>query len=225
MADERAVAVVLEAIEKALAVRGAVMLESTEDERHWCVAVGATDGRLEVRVGEPRKRLWRRSDGDRWLEDHGFIHRIDAWSLPVAAWMSPETCAQTLVAALTDALGWTGEPLYERLVHPGFAGEDPPPPDAPHEAHIAAAARALIGTQEGRADIEGGVPAAPRAWMWAEPDQATLLVEYDHDEDEWRVPLTAAGAEAAARELARRLAADFPDFHTAPLFIGLIGLD
>ena len=205
------------------------MLAVEAHEEQWCAACAAVDGSLELRVGEPRRRgLLRRRDpgGEAWLRDHGFVAILDAWAQPIPGATSDDQCAATLEAALEGGLGAEpGTRLEHVLTHPGLLdGVDAPPPDAPLEQHLAAAFHGLVRAGDGRYNIDSGRPGVLRAWVWV--DRGELLVEREvpgvkeSPGESWREPLTPAGAEAAASELARRERADRPGADGEPWLFG-----
>ena len=109
MATERTSrGVYLEAVAEARRIRGSVNLEPA-DSRRWSAIVAAVDGSLEVRVGEPPRRLLRRAgEGQRWLEAHGFVKSFDCWVLP-------------LTASTTDAAAATRRPRQRGTISPSAA--------------------------------------------------------------------------------------------------------
>ncbi len=216
------------AVEEARRVRGTVMLVVEGQAQLWCAACGAVDGSVQLRIGEPRRgwKRWRRSDGEVWLEEHGFIHIIDAWTLPVSSATGDWACAGLLADALSNALGVGRDVQLQReLVHPGALVHELAPDGAPHEEHIAAALRSLvIAGGNARASFDGGQD----LWAWAWVIDDHLLIEYEaprdeREEDTWKVPLTREDAESAAHELVRRIQAERPDAADQPLLIGLMG--
>jgi hypothetical protein len=184
------------------------MLEVEGAPEAWCAALGATDGALELRVGEPPGGPLRRRGREAWLRDRGFHHVPDAWSLPVAAGTDSEECAATLAVALDEALhADLSAPLRRVLAHPGCARGELPPPDAPPAEHVAAALRALAMEGRGRVDLSGGRPARPWAIVWAFADDRELQIEPESelgDDQVWREPLSLDGAAAATRALGAR---------------------
>jgi len=206
------------------------MLEADRRGSPWCAACAAVDGSVELRVGEPRRGLLGRRDpeGEAWLRDHGFVAALDAWVLPVPAETSDAQCAATLEAALAGGHGVEpGTRLEHVLTHPGLLeGIDPPPPDARLEQHLAAAFHGLVRAGDGRYTIGSGRPESLRAWVWVVDGE--LLVEREvpgveaSPGESWREPLTPAGADAAAAELARRERADRPGADREPWIFGYI---
>jgi hypothetical protein len=86
------------AVQRAIELRGVVMLAARENDRQWCAVCAAVDGSLELRVGEPSGG-WRRREKrtrEAWLRDHGFIQVVDAWTKPVTSASSTWSCAQML---------------------------------------------------------------------------------------------------------------------------------
>jgi hypothetical protein len=195
----------------------------------WCAPWGAHDGSVELRVGEPRRGLLRGrdADGEAWLGDHGFVQVIDAWARPEPA-LGDDACAALLAGALEHALGADpASPLEHVLTHPGvIGGAEAPPHDAPLEHQLAAAIRGLVAAGDGRYVIDSGRPGELRAWVWIDGDE--LLIERevpgvaDSPGESWREPLTPAGADAAATELARRERADRPSADDEPWLLGYI---
>jgi hypothetical protein len=223
-------AALAEAVEEARRIRGTVMFAADRRERRWCAVCAAVDGRVELRVGEPPRRgLWRRGPDERveWLRGHGFLPVPDAWSLPMPAAAGSETCAGTLAAALRSALGAdAGASLHHVLTNPGLPAEGAPPAEAPQAEHLAAALRALVAGGEGRLDVDGGRPSRPWAFVWVE-SAGTLLVECelpatDGSADEWREPMTPAGADAAARRLMARIEAAVPGAADEPFYLTFV---
>jgi hypothetical protein len=217
----------LEAVAEARRTRGTVMLAADSGEKRWCAVCAAVDGRVELRVGEPAGG-WLRRKGraqEEWLAEHGFVHVIDAWSLP-ASDRTDEAYASALAEALEQGLGVErGEPLHRVLIHPGRLTEDVPRGEAPHVDHIAGALRDLATAGRGRVDFSGGRPAQLWAIVWVLADERALLVESElagdpGSSDEWREPLSLDGADAAARELARRIPTP-----AEPLFVSFIDRD
>ena len=218
-----------EATEQALRLRGVVMLSASGDEDRWCAVCAAVDGSLEVRVGEPRGgwlRRRQRREREQWLSDHGFVHRIDAWTAPAPFGVTASWCAQTLSAALHHAFDVSPDAeLVEVLVHPGLPG-DAPPPDAPHAEHVRAALATLVEAGRGKACFEGGRPAD--TWSWAfvadgelvlSPEPAELDPAYDAD---WMVPLAPSGVPAAAERLTATMHGEPGRSASDPLFISFI---
>jgi hypothetical protein len=207
-------------IERALELRGTVMLVVGEDERRWCAACAAVDGSLELRVGEPGS-TWRRRErraGEEWLRDHGFVRVIDAWAKPVARGTSLWTCAQLLADALIHALHVRdGSSVVERLVHPGvMSAAQPPAPDAPHADHIRSALVALARQGRGKLDIQCGRPAV--TWAWAFVIEGRLVLSPERG-DEWTVDLDEETVASAADRLTTMLHEQFEPDAQDPLFI------
>lgn len=197
----------------------------------WCAACAAVDGSVELRVGEPRRRgLLRRrdADGEAWLREHGFTTIPDARARPEPV-LGDHACADTLAAALEHGLGADpAAPLRHVLTQPGIIeGSDPPPADAPLEAHLAAALRGLARAGRGRFHVDSGRPAELRAVVWALDGE--LIVEREvpgvagSPGESWREPLTPEGAAAAADELARRIRAERPGADDDPWLLAYIG--
>jgi len=198
------------------------------DGRCWGAFVAAVDGALEVRVSPPRRRFWQReTDEQRWLREHGFAFAEDAWSVPLAASTTDEDAARALGEALAAVHG--AEALARTFEARGVHEEDMPPPDAPHEVHVAAALRTLVDGRQRAVRVSGGCPEVLWAYVWAVDGE--LLLERDepgrpgYGDDEWRAPLTPFGCDTAANELLRRMRTDHPDADTAPLFIQLLEHD
>jgi hypothetical protein len=222
--------VLSEATERAIAVRGTVMLAPPGDERRWCAICAAVDGSVELRVGEPSRGWWRRSEapGEAWLREHDFVHVVDAWAQPAPRDASPYLCADILATALQQAFGAPPDgALAEVLVHPGMLGDVPPPaPDAPHADHIRYAVSALAARGSGKADIQGGRPAATWAWLFAGDGELNLSPEPlewppDYDARDWTVPLDADLA-AEADKLTAILHDDLGRSPGEPLFISFM---
>jgi hypothetical protein len=92
------------------AAEGAVrQLAIDGDEEVWVAGVAATDGTLEVRVGDrgPRRRLRRRRPERSVMEAQGFRESFnDAWVLPVPPGAGQAARgAAAAVSALVDGLG------------------------------------------------------------------------------------------------------------------------
>jgi hypothetical protein len=222
------VALIEQAVKRALELRGTVTLAVRDNERQWCAACAAVDGSLELRVGEPGS-VWRRRArrrGEAWLRDHGFVPVIDAWSKPVARAMSARSCAQLLDQALRDALAAPAcSDLVETLVHPGVIGRAaPPPPEAPHADHIRFALVALAQRGRGKLVIEGGRPASTWAWSFVIDGELILSPESD-DDDEWTVPLAEEAVAAAADRLTDLLHTKLGRHEQASLFISCMPLN
>ncbi len=228
MSHEEARAAIATAVGKARELRGTVSLHAAGLDHLWCAASAAPDGRLHVNVGEPRRgwRRWDRSAETR-LEGLGLVHTYDAWTIDFAPRASTGACAATVLEAMEAGLGWEGEPLDERFVFAGIGAAGAPPPDAPHEEHVAAAMRSLILDPTVSARISSGFPSR----LWAYVVHATpgaLTIQRDlpgrpgYGEDVWEVPATDEEAAKAAAELVRRMAADVPGLEAEPLFIELM---
>jgi hypothetical protein len=219
-----------DAVVRALDVRGTVMFGVPRDPSLWCAVFAAVDGSLELRVGEPKRgwRSWRPTDGETWLRDRGFVHGLDAWSLPVPHGSGPRMCAETMWAALEHGLGVRRDTvLNEVLVHPGVIGEvPPPPPDAPHRDHIRAALRSLALRRHGKFDISGGRPAKTWGFVFVDgeelelsPEPLVMDPEYPYD---WRVPLSEPDAVAAADRMVAVIYDEIGRDPHAPLFIAFM---
>ena len=227
-----AAAAVAGAVERARGLRGTAMLEARGAEHRWCAVSSAADGEFKANVAEPRRgwRVWDAS-GQRRLQRQGFVHDFDVWTRRLGARTPAATCAAVLATALEEGLGWSGEPLAERLTFPGVAGGGAPPPGAPHEAHAEAALRSLVAARRGRSRFESGVPSLLWGVVAFVPERDVLLVERDEPgrpgegSDAWEVPATDDGAAEAARELVRRTVADVPSVRDEPLFVELIDVD
>jgi hypothetical protein len=220
------------AVVEARRVRGTVQLQVDGRPRQWCVAEAAADGRVELRVAEPRRgiRRWRPTAGERWLADHGFVHVIDAWAKPAPASADAAACARMLAEALRAGVGAQPDAMLERLlVYPGVLGGDVPPPGAPYEDHIAAGLRCLIPFPGSRASINGGTPSSLWGWVWARHERDAFVAEPERlgerftEDDSWEAPMSADGARRVARELMRRVDDDLPSARSQPLFVTLIG--
>ena len=220
------VGAVQRAIDKAVTLRGTVMLTVRGSERQWCAVCAAVDGSIELRVGEPGSG-WRhrgRRRGQAWLEDHGFVEIIDAWAKPTT-YESRWVCAELLVEALREALGASEDAeLTELLVHPGYiAGTRPPAPDAPAEEHIEHALISLSRNGDSHISIGGGRPES----LWAgasvsdgelllSPEPLDIAQEYEFA---WVVPLDETAVRAAARRLSTTVFDEFGRDRDGPLFI------
>ena len=222
------VAVIEQAVNRAVELRGTVMLAVRDEEHQWCGVCAAVDGSLELRIGEPRGGWWRgeRRRGEAWLRDHGFVHVIDAWAKPIRRDTSPRSCAQTLGIALREGLAAPEDAdLVEALVHPGVIGSaDPPPPEASHAEHIRCAVVALAQRGDGKLAIEGGRPASTWAWVFAIGDELILSPE-SADDDEWSVPLADADVAGAADHLTDVLHNRLGRDQHATLFISFMALN
>jgi hypothetical protein len=206
-------------------------IEGRDDQ--WCCACGAADGTVELRVGNPPRRGFRRRldpAGEAWLREHGFVPVVDAWSLPATA-AGEAWCAATLEAALAHALGAdTAAPLEHVLTHPGvLEGADAPPADAPLEEHLGAALRALVRAGRGCYTAGSGRPEALRAFVWATDDALRVEREVpgvlESPGETWTEPLTPDGAARAAAELLRRVRAERPDADAEPWFLAYVAPD
>ena len=220
-----------EATHRALEVRGVVMLEVPEDPKRWCAVCASVQGDLEVRVGEPPRgwRSWKPSAGERWLEENGWTHGVDAWMRGLPAGAGALEVSRIVGAALESALGVpAATPLRQVLVHPGvLPGIAAPPPDAEYADHLTAAFAGLARNRRGSAHIECGVIGSPVSWVFVIED--TLLVEVAAPslvpEDEYELgnfELSDAGAAEAARRLSDRLVRDFDCSGNMPLFIAIV---
>jgi hypothetical protein len=116
------------------------------------------------------------------------------------------------------------------LVHPGVLGDAPPPaPDAPHAEHLRYAVEALAARREGKADIQGGRPAATWAWLFAEDGELALSPEPlepldqhpGHDRD-WTVPIDQPFLTVEADKLTAILQDELGRSPDAPLFISFM---
>jgi hypothetical protein len=206
-----------QAVQRAVAIRGTVMLAARDDEHRWCAVCAAVDGTLELRVGEPRggwRHRDRRRKGEAWLRDHGFVQVIDAWANPIGRGVSARVCAETLDHALREGLAVApGAELVEVLVHRGLLGAaDPPVPGAPHGEHLRFALAGLARAGRGKLSVEGGRPA--ETWAWAFVDAGEMILSPE-SADEWTVSLDAQEVTDAADRLTALLDRD----PRAPLFI------
>jgi hypothetical protein len=97
------------AFAEAAANGGVRQLSIDGDEEVWVAGVAATDGTLEVRVGDrgPRRGLRRRRPDRAVMEAQGFRDRFhDAWILPVPPGAGqPARGAAAAVSALVGGLG------------------------------------------------------------------------------------------------------------------------
>ncbi len=105
------------ALAEAAAERGVRQLAIDGDEEVWVAGVAATDGDLEVRVGDrgPRRGLRRRRPDRAAMEALGFRDDMpDAWALFVPAGSGQAARgAAAAVSALTDGLGVPGDARAE----------------------------------------------------------------------------------------------------------------
>jgi hypothetical protein len=221
------VAALVDAGERAIRLRGTVMLSLRGNDRCWCAICAAVDGSIELRVGEPARgwRRWRPAAGEAWLRDHGFEHVIDAWAAPAPIGASSRICAEVLASALREGLGAPedGE-LVEVLVHPGLIGDTHPPAvTAPHADHIRYALTALAERGRGKMGIQGGRPAATWAWVFVRdgalalsPEPVDDRVDYSRD---WTVSPHQADLSTEADKLTRLLHDDPGRNPSDPLFI------
>jgi hypothetical protein len=222
----------VDAGERAVRVRGTVMLSLRDDGRRWCAICVAVDGSIELRVAEP-SRGWRRqrpAAGEAWLRDHGFVHVVDAWAAPAPRGTGMRGCADVLSCALRNGLGAPedGE-LVEVLMHSGVSGDaQPPAPTAPHAEHIRYALSALVARRRGKVSIEGGRPAATWAWVFAadgtmelSPEPVDDPTDYDRD---WSVSLQGLDLGAEADGLTTMLHDDLGRDPSDPLFVSFMDL-
>lgn len=222
----------VDAGERAIELRGTVMLCLRGDQRRWCAFGVAVDGSIELLVGEPSRgwRRWRPAAGEAWLRDHGFVHIIDAWAAPAPRGSSTRMCAELLSSALREGLGVPedGE-LIEVLTHPGLMGdEEPPAPTAPHAEHIRYALRALTKRRRGKMCIQGGRPAATWAWAFAVDGTLHLSPEPVDDHTDYRRDWTASvhdsDVSAEADKLTALLHDDLGRNPSEPLFVSFMDL-
>ena len=205
------------AIAEAATTRGIVALSGSGRRAPWASAHGATDGRLEVRVAQPRRR-WGLGDdpaGELVLGRLGFVPRVDAWSAPVP---DARRGAELLEAALRDAFG-VADPLPRVERWPGPSAQ--PGPRAPVRDHVEATLGVLTRGGAGKACLEAGRPAATWAWAWVVDGDLVITPEPEDpavDPPELRAPL-APGVELGA---ARRLVEEYPPPPGEPLFVQLI---
>jgi hypothetical protein len=211
----------VDAGERAIALRGTVMVTVRGDDRRWCAICVAVDGTIELRVGEPRR-------GETWLRDHGFFHIIDAWAAPAPRGATPWLCAELLASALREGLGAPdGAELVEALVHPGLIGDsEAPAPTAPHVEHLRYALRALAERGRGKVGIDGGSPTSAWAMVFAEDGELTMSpepieidLEYPWD---WTVSLHDADTNREAEKLAAVLHDEIGRSPHDPLFISFM---
>lgn len=207
------------------------MLASRDDERRWCAFCVAVDGSIELRVGEPSRgwRRWRPPDGEAWLRDHGFTHRVDAWSLPAPRSATPRLCAELVSSALREGLAMPedGE-LVDVLTHPGVLGVLPPPaPTAPHSDHVRYLLSALAANGRGKADIEGGRPATTWAWIFVVNGDSLEISPQPLDDSadlsrDWTVSLHDPDLDAHADRLTAILHDELGRRADEPLFISFM---
>jgi hypothetical protein len=223
--------ILIDACERAIELRGTVMHALRDDDRRWCAFCVAVDGSIELRVGEP-VRGWRRrrpSDGEAWLRDHGFVHRVEAWSMPAPRGATPRLCAELVSSALREGLAAPedGE-LVEVLVHPGVLGPVPPPaPTAPHAEHIRYVVSALAANKRGKADFEGGRPAVTWAWIFVVDGKALEISPQPIDDSadlsrDWTVSLDDPDLDAHADKLTAILHDELGRSPDEPLFISFM---
>jgi hypothetical protein len=183
--------------------------------------VSATDGSLELRVAEPRRR-WRK---DPWLPEHGFTRAHDCWVLPLAATVSDEEAAQRWAAALAGAHALSADEVRVAYVGPGVPAV---PATAPHAEHVEAALAAVVRGEFNRLHVFGGRPSAPWAFVSDVVGEPGLRVERPHrgdpdnEIDTWHLPRTAADCRAGAARLIADIEGDWPDARAAPLFLHLL---
>jgi hypothetical protein len=205
------------AIADAAATRGIVALSGSGRRAPWASAHGATDGRLEVRVAQPRRR-WGLGDdpaGELVLGRLGFAPRVDAWSAPVP---DVRRGAGLLESALRDAFG-VADPLPRVERWPGPSAQ--PGPRAPVRDHVGATLGVLTRGGARKACLEAGRPAAIWAWAWVVDGDLVITPEPEDpavDPPELLAPL-APGAELGA---ARRLVEEYPPPPGEPVFVQLI---
>ena len=229
MATERTSrGVYLEAVAEARRIRGSVNLEPA-DSRRWSAIVAAVDGSLEVRVGEPPRRLLRRAgEGQRWLEAHGFVKSFDCWVLPLTASTTDAAAAARWSEALAGAHGLDPSEVRPSYVGRGVSESDVPAASAPHAEHLTAALHAVVRGEFNRMNVFGGRPSALWAWVWDVVDEPGLRVERqhrddpDHEIDNWHIERSHAGCVDGAEQLLRQIESDWPDARTVPLFIHLL---
>jgi hypothetical protein len=222
----------VEGAERAIGLRGTVMLALLGDESCWCAICVAVDGSIELRVGEPSRgwRRWRPAAGETWLREHGFVHVLDAWASPAPHGVSSRWCAEVLSAALREGLGAPedGE-VVEVLVHPGLIGAiEAPAPTAPHVAHVRYALTVLAERRRGKVDIQGGRPATTWAWVFADDGRLALSPEplddpVDYSRD-WIVSFEDVEVGAEADKLMLVLYDDLGRNPGDPLFVSFMGL-
>ena len=220
-----------DAVQRALALRGTVMLSVRDDGDRWCAVCAAVDGSFELRVAEPPRgwRRWRAPAGDQWLRDHDFVHVLDAWSAPAPARATPRWCAEALAAALNHSQGVARDAaMVQVLEYPGTLGDaEPPPPEAPHSEHVRHVLRSLATHRRGKVSFEGGRPASTWAWAFVVGDGLVLSPEPEdastQGEPEWTVPLRDEQVIEAADRLTTLMHHDHGRKPTDPLFISMIG--
>jgi hypothetical protein len=221
----------IDACERAIELRGTVMLALRDDDRRWCAFCVAVDGSVELRVGEPARgwRRWRPSDGEAWLRDHGFVHRVDAWSMPAPRGATPRMCAELVTCALREGLAAPADgELVEVLVHPGVIDAlSPPAPMAPHAEHVRYVVSALAAHGRGKASIEGGRPAATWAWVFVVDGKSLELSPQPLDDSadlsrDWTVSLDDPDLDAQADKLTTILHDELGRGADEPLFISFM---
>jgi hypothetical protein len=218
------------AAERAIAVRGTVMVTVRGDDRLWAAICVAVDGSIELRVGEPARgwRYWRPAPGEAWLRGHGFVHVIDAWSALAPHDAGTWACAELLATALRDGLDAPdGAELVEALVHPGLIGDlEAPEPTAPHVEHLRHALLSLVERGSGKMDVQGGSPACTWAWVFVEDGE--LLLEPEPVETDleypwnWTVTLDGVDPVREADRLTAVLHDEIGRSPNEPLFIGFM---
>jgi hypothetical protein len=222
----------VEGAERAIGLRGVVMLSLRGDDRCWCAICAAVDRSIELRVGEPARgwRRWRPAAGEAWLREHGFVHVLDAWAAPAPHGANARWCAEVLSSALREGLGApeNGE-LVETLVHPGLIGDAQPPAQfASHVEHVRYALTVLTAYRRGKVSIEGGRPATTWAWAFAQDGRLAVSPEplddrADYSRD-WTVSFEDVDVGAEADKLMVVLYDDLGRSAHDPLFVSFVGL-
>jgi hypothetical protein len=200
------------------------------DSRRWSAIVVASDGSLELRIAEPRRRrFWRDESPElRWLLAHGFTKANDCWLLPLEASTADDEVAALWIAALAGAQGLDADEVQLAYVGTGVPAGDVLSASAPHEAHLTAALQAIVRGEFNRMNIHGGRPSELWAWVWDVAEEPGLRVERQHRDDpdneidQWHIPRTLDACREGAERLLAQIEGDWPDARSVPLFIHLL---
>jgi hypothetical protein len=217
------------AVSEARRIRGSYAVEPA-DSRRWSAIVVATDGSMELRVAEPRRRGFWRHEGPElsWLLAHGFTKSYDCWVLPLDAGTGDEAVADRWLEALAGAHGLEPSDVQPSYVGRGMPEGDIPPASAPHAEHLTAALHAIVRGEFNRMNAFGGRPSELWAWVWDVVEEPGLRVERQHRDDpdnevdQWHIPRTLEGCREGAETLLRQIEGDWPDARHQPLFIHLL---